>query len=314
MSYKTMCSDERFIELFTTMGAAATARMLGVGERGVYRRRKLLEDKLDRPLHPPNRTPLTEHNDRIEIELTDGVILVGSDAHYWPSDQGTTAHRAFVRFCEDMKPDVVVMNGDALDGASISRHPPRGFEETPSVAEELSAVTERLSEIEDAAPKARRFWTMGNHDQRFEGKLATAAREFGEGRGTRLEDHFEEWVFTYALLVNGDLMIKHRWKGGIGAIRANALNSGISFVTGHLHSLNVTALSDLRAPRTRWGVDTGTLAEPFGPQFAYAEENPRNWRSGFIVLTIQKGVLRWPEIVHVVEPGVLEFRGDLIEV
>jgi len=312
MSYKTMCSDERFVELFTTMGASATARMLGVGERSVYRRRNLLEDQLDRPLHPPSRSPLTQHNDRIEIELKDGVILVGSDAHYWPSDQGTTAHRAFVRFCEDMEPNVVVMNGDALDGASISRHPPRGFEETPSVVEELSAVTERLSEIEDAAPKARRFWTMGNHDQRFEGKLAVAAREFNEVLGTRLVDHFEEWVFTYALLVNDDLMIKHRWKGGIHATHNNALWSGMTMVTGHLHSLKVTPLTDLK--ETRWGVDTGTLADCFGPQFAYAEENPRNWRSGFIVLSIQKGVLRWPEIVHVVEPGVVEFRGELIEV
>ena len=307
-----MCSDERFVELFTTMGASATARMLGVGERSVYRRRNLLEDQLDRPLHPPSRSPLTQHNDRIEIELKDGVILVGSDAHYWPSDQGTTAHRAFVRFCEDMEPNVVVMNGDALDGASISRHPPRGFEETPSVVEELSAVTERLSEIEDAAPKARRFWTMGNHDQRFEGKLAVAAREFNEVLGTRLVDHFEEWVFTYALLVNDDLMIKHRWKGGIHATHNNALWSGMTMVTGHLHSLKVTPLTDLK--ETRWGVDTGTLADCFGPQFAYAEENPRNWRSGFIVLSIQKGVLRWPEIVHVVEPGVVEFRGELIEV
>ena len=47
MSHKTMCTDERFVELFTTMGAAATARMLGVGERAVYRRRKHLEEKLE---------------------------------------------------------------------------------------------------------------------------------------------------------------------------------------------------------------------------------------------------------------------------
>lgn len=307
-----MCTDERFIELFTTMGGSATARMLGVTERAVYRRRKTLEEKLDRPIYPPARTPLTEHNNRIDIELRDGVILVGSDAHYWPSDQGTTAHRAFVKFCEDMSPSVVVMNGDAIDGASISRHDPRGYEDIPTVAEELSACTERLAEIEDAVPKARRFWTLGNHDQRFEGRLAHAAREFNEVRGTRLADHFEHWVFAYALMVNSNLMIKHRFKGGIHATHNNTLWAGVTMVTGHLHSLKVTPLTDLND--TRWGVDTGTLADIYGPQFSYAEENPRNWRSGFAVLTIQKGVLRWPEVVHVVEPGVVEFRGELIEV
>lgn len=312
MTYKIMCSDERFVELFTTMGATATARMLGVTERAVYRRRKMLEEKLDRPIYPPARTPLTEHNDRIEIKLKDGVILVGSDAHYWPSDQGTTAHRAFVKFCKTLKPDIVVMNGDAFDGATISRHPARDFSRLPTVAEELSAVTERLLEIEEAAGKAKTIWCLGNHDIRLEQKLANAVPELADVKGTSLQDHFPEWVFTWALMINEDLMIKHRWKGGIHATHNNTLWAGMTMVTGHLHSLKVTPLTDLT--ETRWGVDTGTLAEPFGPQFAYAEENPRNWRSGFVVLTIQKGVLRWPEVVHVVEPGVVEFRGELIEV
>ena len=66
---------------------------------------------------------------------------------------------------------------------------------------------------------------------------------------------------------------------------------------------------------TRFGVDTGTLAEPYDEQFNnYMEDNPRSWRSGFIVLTFVNKKLLWPEIVHVVEENVVDFRGELINV
>jgi hypothetical protein len=66
---------------------------------------------------------------------------------------------------------------------------------------------------------------------------------------------------------------------------------------------------------TRFGVDCGTLADPGGPQFVdYMEDSPANWRSGFVVLTFHKGRLLWPEPVHVIEDGAVEFRGRVIDV
>lgn len=108
-------------------------------------------------------------------------------------------------------------------------------------------------------------------------------------------------------------MVKHRFKNGVHATHNNTVNSGVSIVTGHLHSLKVTPFSDYHG--TRFGVDTGTLADPSGPQFVnYTEANPTNWRSGFAVLTIHNGKLLWPELVHVIEPGKVEFRGVVLDV
>ena len=83
-------------------------------------------------------------------------------------------------------------------------------------------------------------------------------------------------------------------------------------VTSHLHSLNVRAFTDYNG--TRFGVDTGTLSEPYLPQFQYVEDNPVNWRSGFVVLTFIDGELQWPEVVNVVREGVVGFRGQHIHV
>jgi hypothetical protein len=111
-----------------------------------------------------------------------------------------------------------------------------------------------------------------------------------------------------------DVVIKHRWKGGTHATHANASLSGKTMVTGHLHSLKVTPFNDYN-PFTRYGVDTGTLAHPNGPQFAYGEDNPLNHRSGFVILSFSEGKLLMPEIVQVWgDEGQVEFRGQIINV
>jgi hypothetical protein len=68
---------------------------------------------------------------------------------------------------------------------------------------------------------------------------------------------------------------------------------------------------------TRYGVDCGTMSQPYGPQSAdYTELSPVNWRSGFVVLTYWKGMLLWPEVCHVIdeEKGLVQFRGDVMKV
>jgi hypothetical protein len=253
-----------------------------------------------------------DHPGRLDFEIENGVVLVGSDAHYWPGFV-STAHRAFVRFCKELKPKAVVMNGDMLDGATISRHAPIGWESRPSLIQEIETVKDRLGEITVAAGKARRFWPLGNHDARFETRLATVAPQYATVHGVHLKDHFPDYSACWMLVVNDNVVIKHRIRGGLHAAHNNTLNAGTTTVTGHLHSLKVTPFSDYGG--TRWGVDTGTMADPYGPQTAdYTELGPVNWRSGFIVLTFSGGELLWPEIVHVREEGKVEFRGKVIEV
>jgi len=108
-------------------------------------------------------------------------------------------------------------------------------------------------------------------------------------------------------------VIKHRFKGGIHAPWNNTIYAGKTIITGHLHSAKVIPFTDYDG--TRWGADTGTLADTFGPQFrAYMEDNPRNWRSAFLFLTFQHYELRWPELVPVLDENHVEFRGEVIEV
>jgi len=311
---RAQSDDKTFIELFEKLGGIKTAKILGTTERNVFGRRSRLERRLGININAPGRSfaPREKYPQRVQLEVQDGVVIVGSDGHYWPGEP-TTAHRAFVQFCKELKPVAVIMNGDAFDGASISRHPPIGWESNPTVQDEIEAVQLRLGEIEEAAGRARKIWPLGNHDARYETRLASVAPEYARVHGVHLSDHFPLWDGCWSCWINGTIVVKHRLKGGTHATHNATLNAGTTTVTGHLHSLKVTPLTDYNG--TRFGVDTGTLADPNGPQFVdYSEDSPKNHRSGFIVLTFVEGRLMWPEVVHVIGDGLVEFRGKIINV
>lgn len=309
------CTDDQFMALFDKIGATKLSVKLGVNERSVYARRRRLERRYDRPIATPSKDYSAMGNTaRLHIDVPDGIVLVGGDGHYWPG-KASTAHRAFVRFASELKPKAVLYNGDAFDGAAISRHPTIGWENQPSVIEEIEAAKLRLGEIEKAAPRrCQLIWPAGNHDLRYETSLATKVPEFRKVRGFHLKDSFPAWKTAWSCWINNKVVVKHRINGGAHATYNNVKKAGMSVVTNHLHALKVTPVSDYR-DRPLFGVDCGTLADPNGPQFVhYSEDNPKDHRSGFAVLTFRKGELLWPELVHVYSENTVEFRGNLIRV
>ena len=307
--------ETTFIELFETKGPTEVARAGNINLRNVFARRASLEKKLGRKIEAPlsfRNREVHIHPKRIELAISDGVVLIGSDGHYWP-EEVSVAHRAFVKFAKDMAPKAVIMNGDVFDGASISRFPPIGWTHQPTVQEEIETCQERLDEVIKAKPKScRTIHTLGNHDARFEGRIATVAPEFAKVMGTSLSDHFPLWEKCWSVAINDDVIIKHRFKGGIHATRNNVLNAGRTMITGHLHSAKVSPISDYNG--TRWGVDTGCLADPDADAFSYTEDNPKDWRSGFCVLTFKGGQLLWPELVTKHDENSVQFRGEVIKV
>lgn len=309
-------SDEDFAAMFERLGATRTAKELQTRDRNIYDRRRRVEAKLGRSLLAPTESRRTNYAfeptqppGRIEWAIKNGTVLVASDCHYWPGIV-STAHRAFVKFTKDMQPAGVIMNGDILDGAAVSRHP-SAWEERPSIAQEIECANERLDEVMLAAGrKCKLAWPLGNHDARLELRIATVAPELAKMNGVHLKDHFNvRWDPCWSVWINGETIVKHRYKGGIHATHNNTVSSGKTMVTGHLHSLKVTPYTDFNGDR--WGVDTGTLADIYGPQFQYIEDGPRNWRSGFAVLTFKDGELLQPEIVRVCGEGKVDFRGQI---
>lgn len=316
--------DNEFLELWETYGSAARiSEALKCNVRGVHERRAAVEERTGIRLvgrfHTASRfarNKLPSYTRRLDLGILNGIVIVFSDAHYWPGLR-STAHKGLLWFIQEMKPKAVINNGDAFDGASISRFPRIGWDSTPSVKEELDACSESLGEIEYTARAARDnvalAWNLGNHDARFETRLAANAPQYEYVGGFALKDHFPAWKPAWSTWNNDNTIMKHRYKGGIHATHNNTVNAGVNIITGHLHSLKVTPFTDYNGDR--YGVDTGFLADVDGPQFQnYLEDSPVNWRSGFVVLNFWDGVLLQPETVKVFGPDLVEFRGDVINV
>jgi hypothetical protein len=302
-------SDEQFIECFKRLRRPFdVSRELGISVRAVFTRRNKIQVKHGISLetsdaHHSVNTYLPDNRRVAQHEVLNGNVFIASDCHYWP-DEETVAHKAFVKLITDMKPQTIILNGDVFDGAQVSRHPPLMGTVTPTPKQEIEACQDRLSEIANASKNARKFWTFGNHDTRLFSRLAAHTPELTDM--VSLFDYFPGWLTTWRVDINDDVVVKHRLAGGIHANFQNTLKSGRSIVTGHLHQLKVTPWSDYNG--RRWGVDSGTLAEPYGDQFTYTECAPVNWCSGFAVLTFRDGKLLPPELCEVLD-GVAYFRG-----
>jgi 3',5'-cyclic AMP phosphodiesterase CpdA len=241
------------------------------------------------------------------------MIIVFSDAHFWPDDP-SPAYRALLKFLEMHKQEIkcIVNNGDAFDGASISRFPPLNFNKIPTVQEELQACIDSLTEIENRVLKQTPLiWCLGNHDARYEQLIVNKVPELQGLKGTSLKDYFPMWLSCYSLWINMNLVIKHRNKGGAMAGRNNTIHGGVNFVTGHTHVGCVNPFNDYNG--TRYGVQTGTLANPLGRQFEYCEDNPKDWMECFAVLSFHNGKLLMPELCKVFDNDHFEFRGKVYE-
>ena len=222
---------------------------------------------------------------RATATIKDGMLVVLGDCHYWPGEP-SLAHQALVLIVKRLNPKIVIANGDVFDGATISRHDVLGWQKLPTVIQELDTAKNRLHEIERACPKAQRFFTVGNHDSRFDRRLGTEIAEFADVPGMKLEDHLKGWPMSYSVLINEEIdpvFVVHNIRGGMYAPRNNALAAGCTVITGHLHSQKALPVTTLL---NDWeGIDHGCLADRDHAAFSYRMDRPADWRSGFVVMT-----------------------------
>lgn len=318
-------SDDEFLKLWNEhQSAAAVCAATGLTMRNVYRRRQSLEDKLGvllgaadpraagRQNNEVVKIVMSSRRDTNRLEIENGTIIVGSDAHYSPGHI-SVAHKALCNLVTDLGSQVkaVVLNGDILDGGAIGRHPRIRWQKRPTVKDELEAVQARLGDIEKAVkPGTRLMRTYGNHCARFESRLANLVPEFEGIGGFLLKDHLPLWADSDRIDVNQDMVIIHDWHSGLHSGWNDVLKGGCHTVTGHTHELSCKAHKGFKD--LHYGIKTGMLADEHQEEFDYRIGKPgMNWQSGFAVLTWVDGMLLYPEFCAVREDGRAYFRGQV---
>ena len=272
---------------------------------------KLKEQKRIREEALQQRLDAVTHSVRRGMELEKGRVIIFSDAHF--TDYTTTGFKALIKFIEHFKPVAVICNGDAFDGAVLSRFPKINYDKQPSVLDELNYCKLHLGAIEAVRPSGcRLIWLLGNHDMRYESFLVSRASEFSGVDGFSLKDHFPNWETCWSFWINDDTVVKHRHKGGRYAGYNNVQASFCNIFTGHTHVLTLSPISTFDQ-KTYWGVQTGTLADVNSDSFTYCEDNSKDWRQGFIMASWENGKLLMPEMVLVNDEDSVQFRGEILQ-
>lgn len=252
-------------------------------QRNMYRYRREAEKILNIELPALNknkstRTFIPTRTERIESE-DDLSVMIFSDAHFTKEGE-SVAFKGFCAAIKKEKPDIIINLGDSMDCASIGRFPRIGWEQQPTVQEELEVNKERLDKIRKSSPNSKFYWTLGNHDIRFENYISNNASKLEGVFGTMLSDHFPDWFICNSLIINNIAIFKHSFKGGAHAAYNNTLHSGMNIFTGHTHRCVVRPFTDYRG--VRYGVECGTIADILSSTFYYVDDNPVDWQPGFI--------------------------------
>ena len=288
-------------------------------EKDAERKRRNDEAALENELHQRNKELARQRGGaRAMLPIEDGCVMVVSDQHYYPGKAPSRSHLASVILAKKLKPYAVIANGDAIDGACISRWPSSSFTDMhnrPTVLAELDEAAARLKDYERLKSVKYRIWNLGNHDARFETRLAEKVPEYSGVNGFTLKEHYPAWLPAWRTDIcaapdtPAAVIVKHRYKGGMHAGQNNVLWAGTSVVTGHDHMLKAYAISTTTG--LHWGIHAGTMAPTDSAQFThYTEDNPVNWQEGFVFLHFRNGRFTGPELVYVAPDGRVLFRGE----
>lgn len=294
------------------MGFAAAARKLSLPESTARNRYYAAVRTLNLPDVTARAVPNageTTNESEVIWGVENGSFLVFGDCHWTNPDQPrSVAHEALLRAVPKIQPDFLLCTGDALDLGEISRHDRIGWAPVGRVKDTLAAGRLHFGDLSDLAPKAKKFWAIGNHDERYDNYLAKYAAAFEGEAGLTLAEKFPDWRMAWRFDF-GAFYALHRWHNGEHAAYNNVMKGAASMVTGDTHKLRVTPRENLKG--RAYGVEAGMLADPNWTCFSYLRGKPTAWTQGWVVLTVRNGRLLQPETCEVLD-GVAWFRGEAL--
>jgi hypothetical protein len=214
------------------------------GQSGERIRKRTVNKEFYKEAGPYNPFNLPEPQDEnfepYRIDNSNGLII--SDLHFPYQHNG--AITSALEFGLKKNVDFILINGDLLDFAAISRHEREWRQRSPY--EEFEAARQFLRELRKAFPKARVIFKEGNHDERWEKWLYVKAPELFDDPEFQLEVRLRlgelkmEIVKDRRPIKIGKLNVLHGHEmagssGGVNPARSTFLKTLDNVLVGHFH-------------------------------------------------------------------------------
>jgi predicted phosphodiesterase len=242
------------------------------------------------------------------------VTVILPDIQYPYHD--ALAMSKIIKVIKDIKPDHILQIGDALDFPQVSRwNVGKAGAYAPTLQKHIDGFKGLLTEIREAAPKARMTWLEGNHDLRIKDFISSYAPALGTLRALEIENLFSlsELGVKYVkgpLHVGTNTYAMHGHESGGYAASPNAWDlkflkrygSDKSFVFGHTHQpfLMTRAFGYEGKVSPRFTMNVGSVMDPV--QATYVKDGAVNWVMSFALLR-DDGKRVYPELVTMVDRG-----------
>jgi predicted phosphodiesterase len=213
------------------------------GSNGTDKNKEVKDKSLFRPARASNDylLPQSYANDFTPYEIKQSRILIISDLHF--PYQNNEAITLALDYGKEKKVDCIILNGDVMDQANISRHE-RDWR-ARSIAEEFEAVRVFLKSLRLHFPKTKIVWKLGNHEERWEKFLYNKAPEIFDVNDFQLEVLLKlgelkiEIVKDKRPIILGKLTVLHGHElmgmGGVNPARATFTKTMEDTLVGHYH-------------------------------------------------------------------------------
>jgi len=249
--------------------------------------------------------PYVVKEPEIERALVKSELMLSlSDLHSLFLDPFT--FEVFKSCCRDLMPDVIVLNGDVLEGSEISRYPKiPGW--TVPLQLEFDFAREVFRQLREAAPHARIIWSAGNHGlDRMVSYLTQVAPALANLRCLRFDQLAGLDDLNIELAQGGSIMspagteeekpgrmfhgfyyVYHGVKLGATPALAELNSVGFSGQSGHVHRASVVYGTTMARAGLTWMSTPMACTNKAGR--SYMKGPTDGWQKGFGVAHLNPG-------------------------
>jgi UDP-2,3-diacylglucosamine pyrophosphatase LpxH len=178
-----------------------------------------------------------------------GKTAVFSDIHLGIHDKAALI--AAIQYAKQDRVENIILNGDILDSAQISRHPKTA--DTPKFLNEIELAKQFLEGLRSEFKDQNIYFKIGNHEDRLERYLMQNADALAglidfrkllklDDLGIRFVESTQFMKIENTYIVHGHEM---KVSGGVNPARALILKAAANVVMGHVHRTSFASIKSL---------------------------------------------------------------------
>lgn len=261
-----------------------------------------------------------KHDLKLRDRHGEKLVMVASDLHSQFLDPFAWA--VFVDTAKRYQPDVVIINGDAVDFPKVGRFVQMPGAGALSIQSEIDFVRQEVfARLRKACPNAVITYHVGNHEQRLIRYLADTAPGLADLRCLQFDQLFGIEEFDIAMVFGGNFLaprqkdrdenirktykvyfdcfaVSHGHSISKTAAEEELKRFGMSGTSGHTHRPQLVTVPTLACPTASW-TSTGMMAG-FAVGKDYVD-GPSAWTMGFglfVVVPSKELVIPQNVLVH----------------